>query len=239
MEREILRACVSRQSSQIPVSHLYGPEERTQNVHTLCVVYQVSTDSSLTGRLRACVVNMGNLQIPFHWLTKLCSKIANHVNSEAACSAWWSLCFQTIPVLFQSSGKRMDTEPHTGINLRVSQLNKSAWLVSISEHQNRTYLDLTAVSRAAYDGEGALYYVIAVLFMYALSIILMIGSLIKKSKQDNGMSKYMEDLDKVRKVERRQLKYKSRLAMHNNKKVARAIERRLSTPCAVEMQDMR
>ncbi len=33
----------------------------------------------------------------------------------------------------------------------------------------------------------------------------------------------------VRKIERRQLKYKSRMAMHNNKRVARAIERRLST----------
>ena len=129
----------------------------------------------------------------------------------------------------------MDLGNHVGVNFKITQLNNSFWLITKTDKKNSTFLDYPPFKKAAYDDEGALYYVIAVLFMYAFSIILMIGSLIKKSKQDNGMSKYMEDLDKVRKVERRQLKYKSRLAMQNNKKVARAIERRLSTPCVLEM----
>ena len=129
----------------------------------------------------------------------------------------------------------MDLGNHVGVNFKITQLNNSFWLITKTDKENSTFLDYPPFKKGAYDDEGALYYVIAVLFMYAFSIILMIGSLIKKSKQDNGMSKYMEDLNKVRKVERRQLKYKSRLAMQNNKKVARAIERRLSTPCVLEM----
>ena len=131
----------------------------------------------------------------------------------------------------------MDLERQVGVNFKVTQLNNSLWLISVADEKNNSFLDYPPFKKATYDDQGALYYVIAVLFMYAFSIILMIGSLIKKSKQDNGMSKYMEDLDKVRKVERRQLKYKSRLAMQNNKKVARAIERRMSTPCVLEMHE--
>ena len=47
------------------------------------------------------------------------------------------------------------------------------------------------------DDTGAMYYVVAVVLLYGLSIIFMIGSVIKKSKQDHGLSKYMRDLDKV------------------------------------------
>ncbi len=100
----------------------------------------------------------------------------------------------------------MQVQNQVGLNLRVKQLTNTSWLVSVHDHRNKTVLldqlqpfrKSTSAHAQSYDDQGALYYVIAVLFMYALSIILMIGSLIKKSKQDNGMSKYMEDLDRVR-----------------------------------------
>ena len=39
------------------------------------------------------------------------------------------------------------------------------------------------------------------------------GSSMKKSQHDNGVNTYMKDLDNVRRLERRQEKFKTRLAM--------------------------
>ena len=40
---------------------------------------------------------------------------------------------------------------------------------------------------------GALYYVIAVVFIYSFSIILLIGSQIRKNKHDRGVSRFRKD----------------------------------------------
>lgn len=80
----------------------------------------------------------------------------------------------------------------------------------------------------SYDGQGALIYVCAVLVIYGFSIFLMIGSLIKKSMSDHGVSVYMKNMDTLRRVERRQAKFKTRMAISNkhaknNKRFDRAI----------------
>ena len=64
-----------------------------------------------------------------------------------------------------------------------------------------------------YDDNGALFYVVAVIALYGCSIFLMIASLIKKRDKDNAVTKYMQDIDKIRRLELRQQKYKTRLAM--------------------------
>lgn len=67
------------------------------------------------------------------------------------------------------------------------------------------------------DDRGALIYVCVVLVIYGFSIFLMIGSLIKKSMADHGVHSYMKNMDTLRRLERRQAKFKARLAIQNKK----------------------
>ena len=64
---------------------------------------------------------------------------------------------------------------------------------------------------------GALYYVLAVIFMYGCSILLMFGSFIKKSKHDNHITTYMKELERIGKLELKQEKFKTKLKMHQKK----------------------
>ena len=72
-------------------------------------------------------------------------------------------------------------------------------------------------SQTEYDNEGAVYYVLAVIFMYGCSILLMIGSFIKKTKHDNHITTYMKDMEKVRRLELTQEKFRTKLQMHQKK----------------------
>ena len=99
------------------------------------------------------------------------------------------------------------------LELQIVQLQNKSWIAVLLESENST-----ASTEAPYDDQGALYYVVAVVMIYGFSIILMIASFIKKSRHDNGLSKYMEDMDKVRQLERRQQKFKTRMAMQNKGK---------------------
>ena len=108
----------------------------------------------------------------------------------------------------------MQSTRHQPIELQVIQLENKTWIAFLLKSGNKT----TEKESDPYDDTGALYYVIAVVLIYGFSIILMIGSFIKKSRQDHGLSKYMEDMDMVRQLEKRQAKFKTRLAMHNNRK---------------------
>ena len=113
------------------------------------------------------------------------------------------------------------------LSLIILQLDNDTYRASI-QSGNASHLQLLKVPQEDYDGRGALYYVVAVLCMYAFSIILMIGSSIKKSKQDVGVSKYMKGMDKLRKIEKRQQKFIARMKIHNNKHLAEVLERRSS-----------
>ena len=66
-----------------------------------------------------------------------------------------------------------------------------------------------------YDHTGAVYYILAVILLYSCSIMLMIGSIAKK--KNNDVSTYMMDLEKIRKLELKQEKFRTILMMHNKK----------------------
>ena len=104
--------------------------------------------------------------------------------------------------------------------LWIQHVDNDTILASLVGPGNTSVLEAVAYRRqdGPYDSVGALYYVVAVVFLYGFSIILMIGSLIKKTEADHGVSKYMSDLDKIRRLERRQQKYKTRLAMLQTQK---------------------
>ncbi|KAK3091958.1 hypothetical protein FSP39_024013 [Pinctada imbricata] len=57
------------------------------------------------------------------------------------------------------------------------------------------------------DNIGALYYVIAVVFIYGLSIVMMIASHIRKNKQDNQLRNYLKEMSILRKNDRREKFY--------------------------------
>ncbi|XP_064625571.1 uncharacterized protein LOC135486584 [Lineus longissimus] len=62
---------------------------------------------------------------------------------------------------------------------------------------------ITHYPRPDYDDVGALYYVIAVVLIYGLSIVMMIASHIKKNKMDSHISIYLKEIAFVRKQTRR------------------------------------
>ena len=72
-----------------------------------------------------------------------------------------------------------------------------------------------------YDATGALYYVVVVIFVFGFSIVLMIASSVKKTRNktyDTAVSKYMKDMVTIKRQERREEKFKFRMAMEQRRK---------------------
>ena len=57
------------------------------------------------------------------------------------------------------------------------------------------------------DDIGALYYVVAVVLIYGLSIVMMIASHIRKNKQDSQLRNYLKEMSILRKNDRREKLY--------------------------------
>ncbi|KAH3695998.1 uncharacterized protein LOC127862261 [Dreissena polymorpha] len=55
-----------------------------------------------------------------------------------------------------------------------------------------------------YDNIGALYYVVAVVLIYGLSIVMMIASHIRRNKQDGQLRSYLKEMAALRKKNRRE-----------------------------------
>jgi hypothetical protein len=106
------------------------------------------------------------------------------------------------------------------------------WRYRIYQLRNGTYVadaipDAAAAGNASspasafpardYDDAGALYYVIVVFLIYGISIFLLIGSSIKTRKKDNGMGRYLKDLERVRLLARKQEKFRTYLVMNRRK----------------------
>lgn len=92
----------------------------------------------------------------------------------------------------------LDHWRNLGLRVRINRLDNGSYAVSVVEHfplHNNTSDDLTIVNSTGpinqYDHTGALYYVVAVVFIYGFSIILMIGSLIRRNQHDRGMVTYI------------------------------------------------
>jgi len=73
--------------------------------------------------------------------------------------------------------------------LTSSTSNVSAVVLPPDAAADETASSRTADSRDAQSSIGALYYVIAVVLIYGFSIILLIGSQIRKNKHDRGVSR--------------------------------------------------
>lgn len=71
--------------------------------------------------------------------------------------------------------------------------SKLSLRIQQSADDNNTWLGFIEDSRATHeDNLGALYYVVAVLFIYGLSIVMMIASHIRKNKQDSQLRTYLK-----------------------------------------------
>ena len=129
--------------------------------------------------------------------------------------------------IFDNFILEMDGSGNSPLKFHVVMVDNRTFYASVIG-KNKTLQSVNFFQSQPYDDTGALYYVVVVLCIYDFSIILMIGSSIKKSKQDVGVSKYMKGMDKLRKIEKRQQKFIARMKIHNNKHLAEVLERRSS-----------
>ena len=105
------------------------------------------------------------------------------------------------------------------LKFKLSHLPNGTIIANILEYrpgQNNSN-DTSQSDVDEYDDQGALFYVIVVVLIYGCSIVLMIGSSMKKSRDENLGHKYMQDLDRIKRLERKQEKFKTRLMMTKHK----------------------
>lgn len=80
----------------------------------------------------------------------------------------------------------------------------------IESYNNSTlygYIEDTRSQNIINDENGALYYVVAVILIYGLSIVMMIASHIRKNQQDNQLRTYLKEMAILRKKDRRDKLY--------------------------------
>ena len=103
------------------------------------------------------------------------------------------------------------------ILFRINKVTNDTFQATVIE--NELLPNATAPVSSKDDPEGALYYVVVVLSVYAFAIVMFIASFVKKSGQDHGISVYMRDLEKVKRLEKRQEKFRFKLKLiHKDKK---------------------
>ncbi|KAK6179370.1 hypothetical protein SNE40_011751 [Patella caerulea] len=74
----------------------------------------------------------------------------------------------------------------------------------ILSEKNQSWVGYIEDPRDRYDESGALYYVVAVVMIYGLSIVMMIASHIRKNKQDSHLRIYLKEMAVLRKNDRRE-----------------------------------
>ena len=89
----------------------------------------------------------------------------------------------------------------------------------IQTSNNETFVAYVDNSQASYDNIGALYYVVAVVLIYGLSIVMMIASHIRRNNQDSQLRSYLKEMAALRKKNRREklLEKMTDLAVKSNK----------------------
>ncbi|GAB1601693.1 uncharacterized protein LOC115218533 [Argonauta hians] len=90
--------------------------------------------------------------------------------------------------------------PQSGANFT---LNSSVGKQSTVSTEDST-LNYTLSIQGDVDNIGSLYYVVAVIFIYGFSIVLMIASHIRKNQQDNQLRTYLKEMALLRKKDRRE-----------------------------------
>ena len=128
----------------------------------------------------------------------------------------------------------MDKHKNFGdmLEFKLKKLGNKTWLASfINGNYTEYYSALPKEEETSYDQKGAVIYVVSVLFFFGISIILMIASSIrKKNKHDHAVSKYMKGMDRVRRIEKRHAKFKTRIAIMGNKEVSQMARRNSDKP---------
>ena len=84
----------------------------------------------------------------------------------------------------------VDARRHT-FTFKIESAENGSFLASVVHE----------ASRRQDDDVGALYYVVAVIFIYGLSILMMIASYIRKNKMDRKLNRYLKEMANVRKRE--------------------------------------
>ncbi|WAR23319.1 hypothetical protein MAR_036988 [Mya arenaria] len=74
----------------------------------------------------------------------------------------------------------------------------------IETSKNDSYTAHVEQQPTDYDDTGALYYVVAVVLIYGLSIVVMIASHIRRNKQDGQLRSYLKEMAALRMKNRRE-----------------------------------
>ncbi len=119
-------------------------------------------------------------------------------------------------------GTKLDVD--SALRLRIRPLYNGTYLATVVENgsgnMSAPSLDSFLSGQkpgSRYDDSGAMYYVVAVVLIYGLSIIFMIGSLIRKDEKDRSVYTYMKDIDRVRQLQKRQEKFRTRLMIQKKR----------------------
>ena len=74
--------------------------------------------------------------------------------------------------------------------------------IKLTETANRTNPNHVTLPESAYDQEGALWYVVVVIFVYSLSIVFLVITLVKKNGKyrtmDSDLVKFLKGLEDAR-----------------------------------------
>ncbi|RUS79242.1 hypothetical protein EGW08_012972 [Elysia chlorotica] len=96
-------------------------------------------------------------------------------------------------VSLKTQATALDVHGKLRIRVRPDSVQNDTWVGIIENVQSTDDDDI-----------GALYYVVAVIFIYGLSIVMMIASHIRKNKQDSQLRTYLKEMSNLRKTERRE-----------------------------------
>ena len=91
-----------------------------------------------------------------------------------------------------------------GLRFQMKRLDNDTFYATLMQDSQHHALVRHYHTEQNYDDVGALYYVIAVVLIYGLSIVMMIASHIKKNKMDSHISIYLKEIAFVRKQSRRE-----------------------------------
>ena len=106
----------------------------------------------------------------------------------------------------------MNTKEYT-VAVKFSKIHNHTF----NGHILNSHKNVTTHYQQPYDNAGAVYYIMAVLFMYSGSILLMIGSFVRKTKHDTHINTYIKGLERIRKMELKQETLRIKLKMYNRR----------------------
>ncbi len=115
-------------------------------------------------------------------------------------------------------------------HVQLTKIDNDSWYAVVIKNQSTFLQERHAENNVKYDDVGALTYVIVIVFLYGFSIILMIGTQVKRGL-DSRIAEYMTGMKNVRKIERRNTKFRARVSMMHNKQLTHYLGRRNSDTC--------